>query len=181
MRGRLIVISLIAPPPDLSPPRPLRPLLHKGKKKSSPQLRIGRPTSSSRRSPLVERLPMAALAAAAAENPAPAHDAAVTAAGFRRTASRARSASMTSSNATDPPPLMGAQRNAGTDSIAQASDAHDARIARYSFSVKSGSLTTSAGCENACAGCSRSLRSKVSSLFRSKSPHLSSVFAVVRP
>jgi len=58
---------------------------------------------------------MAALAAAAAENPAFAHDASVTTAGFRRTGVQARSASMTSSNATGPPPLMGAQRNAGTD------------------------------------------------------------------
>jgi len=37
------------------------------------------------RVPLLERLPMAALAAAGAENPAPAHHAAVTTAGFRRT------------------------------------------------------------------------------------------------
>ena len=54
---------------------------------------------------------------------------------------------MTSSNVTGAPPLMGGQRNAGMDSIAQASDAHDARMARFSFSVRSGSLTTSAGCE----------------------------------
>ena len=88
---------------------------------------------------------MAALAAAAAENPALAHDATVTAAGFRRTASRARSASMTSSNATGLPPFVGARRNAGTDSIAQASDAHDARIARFSFSVRSGIIDNMRG------------------------------------
>ena len=52
---------------------------------------------------------------------------------------------MTSSNATGLPPLVGARRNAGTDSTAQASDAHDAKIARFSFSVRSGSLTTSHG------------------------------------
>jgi hypothetical protein len=52
---------------------------------------------------------------------------------------------MTSSNAIGLPPLVGARRNAGTDSTAQASDAHDAKIARFSFSVRSGSLTTSHG------------------------------------
>ena len=65
---------------------------------------------------LLERLAMAARAAAAAEKPALAHDAGVTVAGFRGRASSARSASITTSNATGLPALIGARRNAGKDS-----------------------------------------------------------------
>ena len=46
---------------------------------------------------------------------------------------------------------------------AHASDAHDARTARFSLSVRSGSLTTWDGCSKACAGCSRSFGSHPSS------------------
>jgi hypothetical protein len=66
---------------------------------------------------------------------------------------------MTSSKLTECAPLV-VRRNAGADSTAQASDAQDARIARFSFSVRSGSLTTSEGCAKACAGCSSAFRSK---------------------
>ena len=92
---------------------------------------------------------MAALAAAAAEDPALAHDATVAAAGFRRTGVQGCVHDLVECDR--PASFRGARRNAGTDSIAQASDAHDARIARFSFSVRSGSLTTCEGCENACA------------------------------
>jgi hypothetical protein len=50
LRVQLIIILLMAAPPDLSPQGQSRPPLHRGRRKSSPQLRIGKPTSSSRRS-----------------------------------------------------------------------------------------------------------------------------------
>lgn len=59
----------------------------------------------------------------------------------------------------------GGLRKAGAASIAHASDAHEARIARFSLRVRSGSLTTSRGCENAPAGCKRSSSSRSNGLF----------------
>ena len=69
--------------------------------------------------------------------------------------SSASNASITSSKRTGrfPP---GGRRKAETASIAHASEAHEARIARFSFSVRSGSL-------NACAGRKSVSRSQASS------------------
>ncbi len=50
--------------------------------------------------------------------------------------SSVRNASMMSSNRTSDP--RSPTRNSGADSIAHASEAHEARIARFSFSVRSG-------------------------------------------
>jgi hypothetical protein len=50
---------------------------------------------------------------------------------------------MIASNETTPP--LGFRRRAEDASMAQASDAHDARIARFSFKERSGSLKTSLG------------------------------------
>ena len=72
--------------------------------------------------------------------------------------SRARSASIMSSHATRLPGAV--TRNSGAASTAQASDAQEAKIARFSLSVRSGSRTTSIGCANALAGCKRVSRSK---------------------
>ena len=58
----------------------------------------------------------------------------------------------------------GGLRKAGAP-IAHASDAHEARIARFSLRVRSGSLTTSRGRENAPAGCRRSSSSRSNGLF----------------
>jgi hypothetical protein len=49
-----------------------------------------------------------------------------------------------------------ATRSSLRASIAQASDAHAARIDRFSQTVRSGSLTMSIGCPKARAGCSKS-------------------------
>jgi GTP cyclohydrolase II len=56
----------------------------------------------------------------------------------------------------------GARRRCGAASGAQASDAHEARMARFSLSVRSGSLTTCDGCSNAWAGCNKSFGSQPS-------------------
>ena len=53
---------------------------------------------------------------------------------------------------TDKSPPLAAGRNAGAASIAQASDAHEAKMARFSLRVRSGSFTTSEGWLNAWAG-----------------------------
>ena len=74
--------------------------------------------------------------------------------------SRARSASIMSSHATRLPGAV--TRNSGAASTAQASDAQEAKIARFSLSVRSGSRTTSIGCANALAGCKRVSRLKTS-------------------
>ena len=58
----------------------------------------------------------------------------------------------------------GGLRKAGAASIAHASDAQEARIARFSLRVRSGSLTTSRGCSNAPAGCRRSSSSRSNGL-----------------
>lgn len=73
---------------------------------------------------------------------------------------------MISSNVTGLLPA-GAIRSAGADSTAPASDAHEARIARFSFRVRSGSRNTSVGCANAPAGCSSACGSKSVSETRS--------------
>ena len=65
--------------------------------------------------------------------------------------SSVRNAFIISSNRTGGP--LGFKRRLGAASTAQASDAQDARMARFSLSVRSGSLTTSDGCPNARAGC----------------------------
>lgn len=57
------------------------------------------------------------------------------------------------------PNRPGAGRNAGAASIALASEAHDARIARFSLSVRSASSTTLRGCSKARAGCNKWSRS----------------------
>ncbi len=59
-------------------------------------------------------------------------------------------ASMMSSNRTGAP--CDGARSSCAASIAQASDAHDARIARFSLRVRSGSSITSEGCPKAFAG-----------------------------
>lgn len=67
------------------------------------------------------------------------------------------------------PSIRGASERWGRLDRAE-SEAQDARIARFSFNVRSGSLTTSDGWENARAGCNRSLRSNPSSVgFSSRS------------
>jgi hypothetical protein len=80
----------------------------------------------------------------------------------RASLSSARSASITSSNRTGLL-LPGARRKLGAASIAHASEAHDARIARFSFRVRLGSLTTCDGCSKACAGCKMLSGSRISS------------------
>ena len=72
--------------------------------------------------------------------------------------SSARSASSIPSTATARQ-APGAHRRVGAASTAQASEAQEARTARFSLIVRSGSWTTSRGCAYACAGCSRLLRS----------------------
>jgi hypothetical protein len=71
------------------------------------------------------------------------------------------SASIISSQRTTLPAVL--MRNSGAASTAQASDAQDARIARFSLSVRSLSRTTSIGCAKACAGYKSASRSKPSS------------------
>jgi hypothetical protein len=85
--------------------------------------------------------------AAAAE---PLHGDARRDAAARTCLSSRRSASMTSSNGTTRPP--GAFRSAGAASTAHASEAHEARIARFSFNEMSRSLTTSEGRSKTCEG-----------------------------
>src|SRR5579883_429667 len=65
--------------------------------------------------------------------------------------SRSRKASRMASTDTGRS-LPGGRRSAGAASTAQASDAHDASMALFSFNVRSGSATTSWGEENARAG-----------------------------
>jgi hypothetical protein len=93
---------------------------------------------------LIKGLSMPALAAAAAEDPAPAHHAAVTTADVRRACVQCAQCIHHIVECDGLPPFVGARRRTGTDSMAQASDAHDARMTRFSFSVRSGSATTSA-------------------------------------
>ena len=83
--------------------------------------------------------------------------------------SSVRRASMMSSQRTTFPEVS--TRKSGAASIAQASDAHEAKMARFSFRVRSGSRTTSIGCANALAGCKRESRSKISSFFFSSFLH----------
>src|SRR3989440_7764379 len=73
--------------------------------------------------------------------------------------SRLRSASMISSNMTAAR-APGGWRRPGADATAQASDAQDERMARFSWRVRSGSFTTSRGWSKADAGCSNALRSR---------------------
>ena len=75
--------------------------------------------------------------------------------GLRASRSSAHKASNISSTVTVRP-LSGARRSAGAASTAQASDAQDDRIARFSASVRSRSSTTSCGCAKSPAGCIRS-------------------------
>jgi hypothetical protein len=51
-------------------------------------------------------------------------------------------------------------RNAGHEAIAEASEAQEARIARFSASVRSGCDTTSLGCSKTVPGCSSAWKSK---------------------
>src|SRR5579863_1788958 len=74
---------------------------------------------------------------------------------------------MMSSKRTGEP--CGPVRRLGAASIAQASEAQEARIARFSLSVRSGSSTTSDGCPKAFAGCKSSSRLKLSSLLAAMS------------
>jgi hypothetical protein len=66
---------------------------------------------------------------------------------------------MISSNRTGGPCLL--EQRSGAASIAQASDAHDARMARFSLIVRSGSLITSDGWPKARSGCKSSSGSKL--------------------
>ena len=58
-------------------------------------------------------------------------------------------------------------RSAGHEAIAEASDAQDARIARFSASDRDGCATTSLGCSKTVPGCSSALKSKTLSWSRS--------------
>ena len=74
------------------------------------------------------------------------------------------SASMMSSQVAALPSAV--RRSAGFAVAAQASEAQDASMARFSFSVRSGSSTTSKGWANARAGCRRSSNPLVSNSLR---------------
>ena len=90
--------------------------------------------------------------AAAAENPAPPHDAAVTAAGFRRTGVQGAKCVHDIVECDRPASFSRrAALPAGTQ-LRKQQMSMTPGFARFSFSVKSRSLTPSAGCENACAG-----------------------------
>src|ERR1043165_7148939 len=55
-------------------------------------------------------------------------------------------------------------RSAGQDAIADASEAQEARIARFSANVRSGCATTSLGCSKTVAGCNSAWKSNILSL-----------------